>query len=45
MNTKRFDNAIAALVKGYFEGTLMKGSCFSCAVGNMVASSMNCKII
>jgi hypothetical protein len=42
--SKRFNNAITALVKGFFEGTLFKNSCSACAVGNMVAYSLNYKI-
>jgi len=31
----RFNNAISALVKGFFNETLSKGSCTACAVGNI----------
>lgn len=37
--SERFDRAISALVKGYLNGTLAKGSCYACAVGNIVAGS------
>lgn len=42
MNTtsERFDRAIKALVKGYINNTLVKGSCAACAVGNIVAESI-----
>lgn len=43
--SKRFNNAIAALVKGYMENTLFKSSCSACAVGNMISHSMNIKIV
>lgn len=32
----RFDNAVAALVKGYNEGTLRACDCTKCAVGNII---------
>lgn len=41
--SKRFDNAISALVSGYLNGTLAKGSCMACAVGNMVAKGLGLK--
>lgn len=37
--SKRFNTAIASLVKGYMNGTLAKGNCAACAVGNMVAGA------
>ena len=37
--SKRFDVAIASLMKGYMNGTLAKGNCAACAVGNMVAGA------
>jgi hypothetical protein len=37
--SKRFDVAIASLMKGYINGTLAKGNCAACAVGNMVAGA------
>lgn len=39
-HTKRFDNAMSALVKGFFDETLAKGSCAACAVGNIIAHSI-----
>lgn len=42
--TKRFNKAYNALVKAYFEGTLAKGSCTACAVGNMICDAQNFKI-
>lgn len=39
----RFNNAVTALVKGFFEGTLAKGTCSACAVGNIVAHSISVK--
>jgi hypothetical protein len=41
---KRFDNAIDALVKGFMNGTLVKGTCTACAVGNIVAKAVDGKI-
>ncbi len=38
--TERFDRAINALVKGYFNNTLAKGTCAACAVGNIVAAGI-----
>lgn len=35
--TKRLNQAMTALTQSYFDGTLAKGNCASCAVGNMVA--------
>lgn len=40
----RFDEAIKALVKGFFKGTLAKGNCMACAVGNIVNHSIGQKI-
>lgn len=37
MYSKRFNDAIDSLVQGFMDGTLAKGSCHACAVGNMVA--------
>jgi hypothetical protein len=37
--TPRFEKAYNALVKGFFEGTLAKGTCAACAVGNIVADA------
>jgi hypothetical protein len=42
---KRFNDAISALVKGYINGTLAKGSCEACAVGNIVAKGIGCDIV
>lgn len=41
MASKRFDNAISALVKAFFDGTLGKGNCCACAVGNICAAAIN----
>lgn len=35
----RFEKAYNALIKGYFEGTLAKGTCVACAVGNIIADA------
>lgn len=37
--TKRFEFAYNALVQAFFNGTLAKGTCTACAVGNMVAAA------
>jgi hypothetical protein len=37
--TERFNRAYDALVKAFFEGTLAKGDCAACAVGNMINAS------
>lgn len=44
MATGRFNKAYNALVKAYFEGSLAKGDCAACAVGNIVGDSLNAKI-
>ena len=31
----RFETAVSKLVKAFFDGTLSKGNCSACAVGNM----------
>lgn len=36
----RFNNAISALVKSFFNETLAKGDCNACAVGNMCAAGL-----
>lgn len=43
-NRELFDKTIAILVRAYQNDTLLHGSCASCAVGNIVASSMNIKV-
>ena len=44
-HSKRFNDAITALVKGYLSDTLAKGQCCACAVGNIIAYSMHYDII
>ncbi len=41
--TKRFKNAMKALIGAFFEGTLAKGTCRACAVSNIVANSYGIK--
>ena len=41
--TTRFKNAIDALVHAYFNDTLAKGNCHSCAIGSIVANSWGFK--
>jgi len=43
--SKRFSNAIDALVNGYMNNTLLKGSCSACAVGNIVVKSQGLKLV
>lgn len=38
--TKRFEKAYNALYNGFMNGTLAKGCCSACAVGNIVADSL-----
>lgn len=42
--TERFKKAYDSLVRAYFEGTLAKGTCVACGVGNIVADAMGGKI-
>jgi hypothetical protein len=42
--TKRFEKAYNALYNGFMNGTLGKGTCHACAIGNMVADAMGAKI-
>ena len=42
--TERFKKAYTALVNAYHNGTLAKGTCQACAVGNIVADAMGAKI-
>lgn len=35
-----FDNTVQILVKAFLEGTLRKGSCAACAVGNICAAAL-----
>jgi hypothetical protein len=41
----RFDRAIKALVSAFFDETLAKGTCYACAVGNIVAKCIGGKVI
>lgn len=43
--SKRFNNAIDALVKAYLNDTLAKGNTCACAIGNMIAHSMGRKVM
>ena len=42
---ERFNRAIKALVKGFFNDTLAKNNCSACAVGNIVAESIGEKVV
>jgi hypothetical protein len=43
--TKRIQTAIDIFLDAINEGTLAKGSCVACAVGNLVANGMDAKVI
>ena len=42
--SKRFNNALSALIKGFFNETLKKGTCYACAVGNIIAYCNNISV-
>ncbi len=44
MISKRIQNAIDVFLDALNEGTLAKGSCVACAIGNLVAKGLNGKI-
>jgi len=39
-----FNNTVSILVKGYLSGTLYKGSCAACAVGNICAAALGVQV-
>ena len=43
--TKRIQNAIDIFLDAINEGTLAKGTCVACAVGNLVAHGMESKVV
>jgi hypothetical protein len=43
--TKRIQNAIDIFLDAINEGTLAKGTCTACAVGNLVAHGMESKVV
>ena len=43
--TKRIQNAIDIFLDAINEGTLAKGTCAACAVGNLVAHGMGSKVV
>lgn len=43
-NQELFNRSISILVKAYLDGTLTKGNCAACAVGNLVAGNMGIKV-
>lgn len=45
MTSDRFNKAYNALVNAFFNGTLAKGTCTACAIGNIVADAMGAEII
>lgn len=40
-----FDNTVSILVKAYLNDTLQHGSCYACAVGNIIASGLGCEVV
>lgn len=40
-----FDNTVGILVKAYLEGTLLKGHCYACAVGNICAAALGKQVV
>lgn len=42
--TERFQKAYDALVNAFFDGTLAKGTCKACAVGNIVGAACGATI-
>lgn len=46
MKTKvaTFENTVGILVKAYLDGTLLKGDCCACAVGNICAASLGYEV-
>lgn len=43
-NLEKYHHTISVLVKAYLNDTLFKGTCYGCAVGNLVADAMGCKV-
>lgn len=43
--TQRFKKAYDALCKSFFEGTLAKGTCVACAIGNIVSDALGQEVI
>jgi hypothetical protein len=39
-----FDNTVQILIKAFLEGTLLKGDCHACAVGNICASAIGTEV-
>jgi hypothetical protein len=42
--TERFERAYNTLIDAFFDGTLAKGNCSACAVGNIVAGAHKAKV-
>lgn len=40
-----FQNTVDILVKAYLNDTLQHGNCYACAVGNIVADGLKCKVV
>ena len=42
--TATFENTVDILVRAYLDGTLFKGNCCACAVGNLCAAALGLQI-
>lgn len=43
--SKRFEKVFNSLYRGFKDGTIAKGTCTACAVGNIIADALGAKII
>ncbi|SNR91578.1 hypothetical protein [Hymenobacter mucosus] len=44
-HTEKFNETVSILVKAYLNGTLLKGNCCACAVGNIIASKSGLDVL
>lgn len=42
---EKFFETVGILVEAYLNGTLLHGDCAACAVGNIIAAKLKCKIV
>lgn len=42
---EKFFETVGILVEAYLNGTLLHGDCAACAVGNIIAAKLGCKIV
>lgn len=42
---EKFNHSVSVLVTAFFNDTLMHGNCYACAVGNMVANGLGCRVV